>query len=242
VTSAEALLGRIVTANNARMGTRADDHQAPNPRDLTATPWHRDLAAAHGAIRAEWDAFVADGGRLPLIGDVIGEDQGNQGAWRAGILISRARPATSLAAAFPTTVAAALAVPGIWSALWSVLEPGAELPEHVGPNGGMLRYHLGVRCGDDSGLTVGTRTVAYRDGEGVLFDDTAPHHAWNHGPTDRTTLFLEIVRPAHGWVGIANRAVQRVISLDPRYRRAPQRADEWDHRLNGSRPVAAPGR
>ena len=38
--------------------------------------------------------------------------------------------------------------------LWSVLDPGSELPEHVGPNAGVLRYHLGVRCGQDAALAV----------------------------------------------------------------------------------------
>lgn len=40
-------------------------------------------------MRAEWDDFVEAGGRLPLIDDVIGEHQGNEGPWRGGLLISR---------------------------------------------------------------------------------------------------------------------------------------------------------
>ena len=229
----EAVLGRAVTANNARMRDRADDADAPNPRDLAHVAWNTQLELAHPAIRAEWDAFRARDGRLPHIADVIAEDQGNQGAWRAGILISRGQPATTLARRFPRTIDALSALPGLWSALWSELEPGAELPEHRGPNGGMLRYHLGVDCGEDSAVRVDGIVVPYRDGRGILFDDTAPHAAWNHGPNPRITLFCELRRPSHGIAGRANALVQRVVSLDPRYRLAPGRANEWDRALNG---------
>lgn len=229
----EAVLGPLVAANNRRLAERADDRGQPNPRDLTGVGWNATLEAAHPAIRAEWDAFAASGAELPHISDLIAEDQGNQGAWRAGLLVSKGRPATDLVRRFPVTMRALEGVPGLWSGLWSVLEPGAELPEHVGPNAGVLRYHLGVRCGDDAALSVGDVLVPYRDGVGILFDDTAPHAAWNHGPQRRVTLFLEVLRPARGTVDRANRAVQRLLALDPRYRRAAERADAWHHALNG---------
>ena len=226
----DAVLGSVVARNNARVRRHATDRTAPNPRDLAGCTWNDHLEAAHRAIRAEWDAFEAAGGRLPRIEELIDEDQGNEGTWRAGLLVSRGRPATALARRFPHTVQALEAVPGLWSALWSVLEPGAELHEHVGPNGGMLRYHLGVDCGGDAALRVGEVTVPYVDGRGILFDDTAPHAAWNHGPRRRVTLFLEVLRPVEGPARWANAAVQRLIALDARYRGAPARADEWDRR------------
>ena len=111
---------------------------------------------------------------------------------------------------------------GLRSALWSVFEPGTELPEHTGPNAGMLRYHLGVRCGDDAAVRVGDVVVPYRDGEGVLFDDTVPHAAWNRGAepigSRCSARSSGRCRPAAAW---ANRAVQSLISLDPRYRECP---------------------
>lgn len=231
--AAERLLGRAVAANNERLRRGEVGTGATNPRDLRGAAWNDRLEAGHAEVRAEWDRFVAGGGRLPRIEEVIGEDQGNEGAWRAGILVSRGRPATDLAERFPATLGLLAHVPGLWSALWSVLEPGTELLEHVGPNAGVLRYHLGVRCGEASGLRVGEVTVPYRDGRAVLFDDTVPHAAWNRGPAPRVTLFLEVLRPAPGVRGAANRAVQHLIALDPRYRRAPARADAWHHALNG---------
>ena len=221
--------------NNARVRRHATDRFHANPRPMGAGSWNRHMERAHPRIRREWDAYVADGGGLPLIEELIDEHQGNTGEWRAGLLISKGRPATHLAQRFPDTVDALASVPGLWSALWSVLEPGTELPEHTGPNAGMLRYHLGIDCGSDAALRVGTITTPYQDGIGILFDDTEPHEAWNHGSSPRVTLFCEILRPIAGPARVANQVVQRVLALDPRYRGAPDRADSWA-RTSGGRP------
>jgi beta-hydroxylase len=230
MTAAERFLGGIVMANNARI--RSIDADRENPRPLQDLEWHRSMAGAWPSIRSEWDRFERSGGRLPLIEELIDEHQGNEGPWRAGLLVSRGRPCDPLADRFPATLNALRSIPGLRSALWSQLDAGTELPEHTGPNAGMLRYHLGVRCGVDAGLCVDGTVVPYRDGEGVLFDDTVPHSAWNRGTEPRVTLFCEVERPLPPWPTAANRAVQVAISMDPRYRRAPRRARELQRELD----------
>lgn len=221
----EQVLGRVVTANNDRMARAALDRGAPNPRDLTGVAWHEELIGALPALRAEWDRFAVEGPGLPRIEELIDEHQGNDGDWRAGLLVSRGRPVRALADHFPQTQAALASVPGVWSGLWSVLGAGAELHEHVGPNRGVLRYHLGIDCGQGAALRIGDDVHPYRDGGAILFDDTEPHAAWNRGDRPRVTLFLEVLRPAAGIARIENLAVQRLLALDPRYRKAPSRAE-----------------
>lgn len=229
----ERALGALVMANNRSVRARALDRSQANPRPTTGRfHWNAKLEAQWPNLRAEWDSFARSGGRLPKIEDLIDESQGNEGTWRAGLLVSRGAPVPALADRFTATQAALSCVPGLWSALWSVLEPGAILHEHVGPNAGVLRYHLGIDCGSAAALQVGNVEVPYRDGVGILFDDTVPHAAWNRGPEPRVTLFLEVLRPVPGPAGILNRSVQRVLALDPRYREAPRRAAEWDAALN----------
>lgn len=230
MSTAETVMGAVLAKNNDLVRRHAADRFDPNPRRIDECGWHRSLAKAYPAIRDEWDAFEAAQRALPLIEDLIDEHQGNIGEWRAGLLVSRGRPATALATSFPATLAALAEVPGLWSALWSVLEPGAEIPDHVGPNAGVLRYHLGIDCGDDAALLIGSDLHPYRDGQGILFDDTQPHAAWNHGPRRRVTLFLEVIRPVNGPARLANAGFQRLLAADPRYRRAPGRADAWQAR------------
>ncbi len=231
MTLLERVIGALVVRNNERIA-RADP--APrNPLSLDACEWHQRVAAQFPAIRADWDRFAASGGTLPRIEDLIVEDQGNEGPWRVGLLVTNGRPVEPLASAFPATTAALSAIPGLRSAMWSQLDAGTELSEHCGPNRGVLRYHLGVLCNDDTALQVGDTVVAYRDGEGVLFDDTERHAAWNRGSTARITLFCELRRPQRGVGLVLNRVTQAVLSLDPRYRRGAARAREWHHALNG---------
>ncbi len=227
---AEAVAGALVRRNNELV--RRAEGSAENPRPLGGVAWHERLAGRTPEIRAEWDRFVGAGGRLPLLDDLLGEPQGASEPWRAGLLVSKGRAVPELARRFPVTTAAALEVPGIRSALWSVLAPGAGLHEHRGPNAGVLRYHLGVVSTGGAALQVGDEVVPYVEGEGILFDDTQPHAAWNRGECDRVTLFLEVLRPIDPVRGAVNRAVQAVLGLDRRYRQAPRRAAEWDAALN----------
>lgn len=229
----DAVLGGLVARNNRQARQHAVDRFLANPRPTADLAWVRAMEASHPAIRAEWDRFVESGRQLPRMEQLIDEDQGNEGAWRAGLLVSRGRPVRPIADHFPVTTAALEDIPGLWSALWSVLDPGTELPEHVGPNAGMLRYHLGVDCGDAAALQVGTVIAPYQDGRSILFDDTVPHAAWNRGDRPRVTLFCEVVRDLDGPARWTNRAVQHLLALDERYRGAPQRAAEWDLALNG---------
>ncbi len=228
--------GWMIQANNDQMRRSAVDSQAPNPRDPNRFPWVGRMVGNWEDIRTEWDEFHQAGGQLPHLRDLLDEDQGSDGPWKAGLLVSKGKAATRLAERFPSTVEQTLEVPGIWSALWSVLPPGSELPEHHGPNAGVLRFHLGVACPVNSALRVNSRVVPYQDRRAILFDDTAPHEAWNRGPTDRVTLFLEVLRPASRHTNLLNGATQRMLALDQRYRCAPARADEWDAALNHSLP------
>lgn len=233
--AAEAVLGRLVVANNRRIA--AFERGLPAVRSTDDLAWDASLVASWPLLRAEWDDFVASGGRLPLIDEVIDEPQGSDGPWRAGLLVSRGRPC-GIAPMFPSTVEALMAVPGLRSALWSELAAGTELPDHRGPNAGVLRYHLGIRCGEAAGLRVGDVIVPYRDGATVLFDDTEPHAAWNRGTTPRVTLFCEIERPLPPALRRRNRGVQMMLALDPRYRGAPRRAAALDAHINGDREMA----
>lgn len=227
---ADRLKGSVLRAVNRRIGA-ADPHQH-NPRPVEGLAWDRRMREAHLEIRGEWEHFRSSGGRLPRIECVLDESQGNDGSWSVGLLVAAGRPVEPLARWFPRTVAAAMTVPGLRSVLLSVLAPGARLPEHAGPNAGVLRYHLGVSCGEGAALRVGDQIVPYLDGESVLFDDTAPHSAWNDGPTERVTLFCDLLRPVPGALGVGNAAWQRILSSDRRYRAAPARAAAWHEALN----------
>jgi beta-hydroxylase len=221
----------MLERNNARV-RRADSGQ-PNPRSVADEAWYRDLVAAHPAIRAEWDAFTADGGDLPLIEDTLGAPDQNQGSyWKMVVLVAQRRPIPPLSAVFPRTTEAMLAVPGLRSACWSVLGPGGWIPEHTGPNAGCLRMLVGVDCGDAS-LTVSGSEARFADGEATLFDDTEPHAVTNPGDRPRVLLLCDLTRPVPGIAGLRNHGVQRLLhTMTPAYRGSAKRGSSHFATLN----------
>lgn len=204
-----------------------------NPiRSLDGVQWHDHLVEMWPSIRSEWDSFADAGGRVPMLRDVIAEDIGIENGWRIGLFLNNQAAVPAVAALFPVTSAAVGMVPGARSAMFSLLDPGAEFIPHEGANAGVLRYHLGIDCGDDAALKVDDVVIEFEDRHGVLFDDTVTHSAWNHGPRPRVTLFIELDRSLPRFAAMRNRAVQRFLSGTPRHRLATSRAEKWHTMLN----------
>lgn len=85
--------------------------------------------------------------------------------------------------------------PEIINLMVSRLPPGTTLPLHRGPFKGVLRYHMGLYCPPgDIGIKVHGQTYHWKQGKGVVFDDTLWHTAWNHGTEDRVVLFADVLR------------------------------------------------
>lgn len=199
--------------------------------------WVAALEAAFPTLRAEVDAALDGALRLPRMTDVLGVDQGDDGAWRTLVLVAQGRTIPTSAARLPQTAAAVAEVPGLQSALLSVFPPGMHLPAHRAGNKGVLRYHLGLRVPEPAGrcqLRVGEETVSYREGASILFDDTFEHEAWNDTDGERVTLLLEVLRPLPPGVAQANRVLQAFYGrVHPEAAGAAARVLELDAALNG---------
>jgi ornithine lipid ester-linked acyl 2-hydroxylase len=113
----------------------------------------------------------------------------------------------------PCTAALLRRVPGVYTAFFSVLEPHQHLVPHWGYYKGFLRYHLGVIVPDDNARRdcymrvnadpevnrlrqrerIAEGAVYYwKNGEGVVFDDTYLHDARNASDLPRVVLFLDL--------------------------------------------------
>jgi beta-hydroxylase len=110
----------------------------------------------------------------------------------------------------PRTVELLRNTPCIKAALFAELPPNAKLNAHRDPYAGSLRYHLGLRTPNDDGcrIYVDGEPYSWRDGEGVIFDETYIHWVRNDTDQSRMILLCDIERPmkyrwaqaAQGWV------------------------------------------
>jgi len=107
----------------------------------------------------------------------------------------------------------------ITTAFFSIMEPGKFLSSHYGPFKGILRYHLGLIVPPKkSGLcyiSVDGETYDWKEGEGVLFDETYKHFVENSTPFSRVVLFLDVKRPLPKPISYINDFLLYLMSISP---------------------------
>ena len=104
---------------------------------------------------------------------------------------------------------------GVKSAYFSVLDPGKHIPPHVGPYKGILRYQLGLSVPKNGGckLVVDGKDYFWKEGEGVLFDDTYLHEVKNNTDEERIALLLDIKRKLPGFLGVYDFFIFKLIQF-----------------------------
>jgi len=97
----------------------------------------------------------------------------------------------------PKTIEVLRQTPSIKAAMFASLPSGGKLIPHRDPFAGSLRYHLGLVTpnDDDCYILVDGNKHSWRDGEGVLFDETFIHEAHNKTDQNRIILFCDVNRP-----------------------------------------------
>ena len=164
-------------------------------------PELHELERAYPKIRAELDALLEQHIDMPRYHEVNPPaseiSASTEGAWKVFMLELLGQRPERNRAHCPATCAALEKVPGVLQAFFSVLEPGKSVPLHDGPYIGYLRYHLGVRVPKDDPplIRVAGREYVWKEGEGVLFDDSWPHEVINHSREPRVVLIVDLPRP-----------------------------------------------
>jgi ornithine lipid ester-linked acyl 2-hydroxylase len=145
-------------------------------------------------------------------------------AWKAFMFKSHRfiEPNCALA---PKTAKLLRGIPGLYTAFFSILEPHQYITPHWGYWKGFLRYHLGViipsnnahdECWlrvnadradnaskDKSRIERGER-YHWREGQGVMFDDTFLHDASNDSDEVRVILWLDVRRKLPRYLNALN--------------------------------------
>ena len=106
-------------------------------------------------------------------------------------------------------------LPNIKLAMISLLEPGTKIYPHKGPYKGLLRYHLGLITpnSDDCFISVNDIKYSWKDGDGIIFDDTFIHWVNNNTDKKRIILICDIIRPLNYPAHIINIIILNIFSL-----------------------------
>lgn len=114
----------------------------------------------------------------------------------------------------PRTHALLQGIPTVKAAMFAELPPGAKLNPHRDPFAGSMRYHLGLATPNDDRcfIEVDGQRYSWRDGQGVIFDETYIHWAENASGADRLILFCDVERPMRfRWMSAINRWLGRTM-------------------------------
>ena len=96
----------------------------------------------------------------------------------------------------------------IHNAFFSILDPGVEIPPHIGYYKGYLRYHMGViipnnntgKIDDKAYIVCGGEKYIWEDNKGVVFDDLYLHYVKNPTNQLRVVLYLDIKRNSNSHI------------------------------------------
>ena len=172
-------------------------------------PGHAAFEREWRGIRSECLALMAEMDAIPEFHDLMAEqaDLSLHGGryWRLYVLRAYGADHRANQARCPTLNRLLQADRSVTSAAFSILEGGKHIPAHRGPFRGILRYHLPLVIPPESAgrpsnrLRVDGEHHALREGEGLLWDDTYEHEAWNDSASPRAVLLLDVFRPEMPW-------------------------------------------
>lgn len=203
---------------------RALSHASPIERRAIYSPaefpWTQILEKEYPNILTELRTLLKDVDYIPEFSD-LSRDQSHlagAGQWRTFFFLAYGVWARENAARCPQTVAAIQQIPGLRTAFFSILAPGAHIRAHRGPYGGVLRYHLGLIVPDAytrCRIRVDATWHAWQAGESFIFDDTFEHEVINDTDDARVVLFVDFERPLLPPAREINRALLELIRHSP---------------------------
>jgi len=210
-------------------------HGDPAVHDAATFAWVPGLEAQAGAIAAEYRQLLADGEPIPPFHEISHEQRPitSDARWRSFVLFAYGVEAPRNCRLCPRTAAAVRAIPGMQTAMFSILEPGKRLPPHRGPYKGLLRAQLALEVPADASqcwLEVEGIRLHWQTGKVLVFDDTRPHSAANDAATRRCVLFLDVLRPLRPGADRLNRTLLWAVRQSPFGGRAQRVFHDWYRR------------
>ena len=198
-------------------------------------PWVGHIEENWSVIREEVEALLEDHAALPNFQD-ISKDQieiTDDDRWKTFFLYGYGFEAKLGVEMCPRTAALMREIPGMKTAMISILSPRKHILDHRGPYKGVLRYHLGLivpREAEQCRIRVGEDIRHWEEGKSMIFDDTFNHEVWNDTDETRVVLFVDVMRPLPFPESLINRAIVKAISYSPFVLDAKRNQETWERR------------
>lgn len=207
--------------------------------DPSQFEWTRALEDNTPTIRVELDRLLKHPERIPNFQD-ISRDQAHltsDRGWKTFFLRIYGYRIDGNCELCPETAKIVDAIPGIYTAVFSILAPRKHIPKHRGPYKGVLRCHLPVMVperAEDCWIEVGGEARHWESGRCMVFDDTYRHRVENNTDEARVVLFLDVKRPMKAPGALLNNVVLGLIRRSPLIRDAVRNQAAWQAGIDRS--------
>jgi aspartyl/asparaginyl beta-hydroxylase (cupin superfamily) len=202
---------------------------------LERFPWVQQIEQNWETIREEAEQLLEDRDALANFQD-ISKDQieiTDDDRWKTFFLYGYGFEAKLGVEMCPKTAALMREIPGMTTAMFSILSPRKHILDHRGPYKGVLRYHLGLVVPEDAEscrIRVGEDFRYWEAGKSLVFDDTFNHEVWNDTDETRIVLFVDVLRPLPKPEATINRWIVKAIGWSPFVLDAKRNQESWEAR------------
>jgi beta-hydroxylase len=211
---------------------------------LERFPWVAHVEQNWHVIREEAERLLEDRDALANFQD-ISKDQieiTDDDRWKTFFLYGYGFEAKLGVEMCPASAALMREIPGMTTAMFSILSPRKHILDHRGPYKGVLRYHLGLivpREKEACRIRVGDDIRHWEEGASMIFDDTYNPEVWNDTDETRVVLFVDVLRPLPFPESAVNWLIVKAIGLSPFVLDAKRNQEAWERRyLERARPPA----
>ena len=227
-----------IVAFAERLNRACATHGNPCVYDTAAFPWTAGLERDWRAVREELDRVMVRKGELPNVQDITADavTLSQDANWKVFPFLAygiRSQPNIDLC---PHTWRLVQRIPGLRTAMFSILEPGKRLPAHRGPYNGVLRLHLGLLVPEPRervAIRVGPQQRHWAEGRVLIFDDAYEHEAWNETAHVRVVLFVDFEKPLRFPARTINRLLLDMAPFTPFLRELGDNLRRWEHHFHG---------
>jgi beta-hydroxylase len=234
-----ARLFMAIVAFAERLNLRLSKVGNPCAHDTAAFAWVADIEREWRLIRRELERVLMRKAELPNVQEITADAAAisRDAGWKIFPLMAygiRSQPNIALC---PHTWRIVRRIPGLTTAMFSILEPGKRIPAHRGPYNGVLRLHLGLivpEPREQLAIRVGAEQHHWQEGRALIFDDAYEHEAWNETGELRVVLFVDFEKPLRFPANVLNRLLLRLAVFSPFLREGADNLRRWEHRFHGN--------
>jgi len=209
-------------------------HGDPTFYDPAIFEWTREFETNWSTIRKELEQVLKYKENLPAFQDISEDDAylTKDKNWKTFWIYNFGGiPVESNVKKCPETSRLLGQVPGLVSALFSILEPHKHIEPHRGPFKGITRCLLALKIPEPQEnvrIRVGDDIRTWKEGKFLVFDDTYDHEVWNDTDGVRVVLFMDVARPLYFPFNLINQLILKSFGISPKVRKMMENQRKWD--------------